>query len=203
MGTILALISRQTGLFVFIGCIFYLCNHKMFKEIFYISCFFILVLCLSNFYAQNTSASGFNFKHLWGLFYSILEKDIFYTLKWSLLPLYGYIPILIYFCTRKKIFYNVIIIEKIILFFIFFATIGISYLAGPDMSVRNIIRQTVIVLPILSIFLMYYSESNNNKDNFLIYEKLLLFLIFISSFHPVYSNVKMIESLKKIINLYY
>ena len=70
------------------------------------------------------------------------------------------------------------------------------------MAVRNIIRQTVIVLPVLSIFLMYYSISKNNKNNFLIYDKLILLLIFISSFHPVYSKINIIEPLKKIINVY-
>ncbi len=202
LGTILALLSRQTGLFIYIGCIIYLYKNKMFKEIFYITCLLILILYLSNIYAQNTSTNGFNFKHLWGLFYSILNKDITYTLKWLLLPLYGYIPILIYFFTRKNIFYKVLITEKVILIFIFLATIGVSFLAGPDMAVRNIIRQTVIVLPILSIFLMYYSAPNNNKNNFLTHEKLLLFLILISSFHPVYSKIKIIEPIKTIINVY-
>lgn len=161
-----------------------------------------MILYLSNFYAQNTSNGGFNFKHLWGLFYSIFEKDLMYTLKWLLLPLYGYIPILIYLFSKKNLFYKILTTEKIILIFIFFATIGVSFLAGPDMAVRNIIRQTVIVLPVLSIFLMYYSISKNNKNNFLIYDKLILLLIFISSFHPVYSKINIIEPLKKIINVY-
>lgn len=202
VGTILALISRQTGLFLYIGCVFYLYKNKMFKEIFYLTCLFLIILYLSNFYAQKTSTSGFNFKHLWGLFFSIFEKDIIYTLKWLLLPLYGYIPILIYFFTRKNIFYKILNTNKIILIFIFISTIGISFLAGPDMAVRNIIRQTVIVLPVLSIFLLCYSIAKNKKNVFLIYEKILLILIFISSFHPVYSKIKIIEPLKKIVNFY-
>ena len=118
------------------------------------------------------------------------------------MPLYGYIPILIYFFTRKNIFYKILNTDKIILIFIFISTIGISLLAGPDMAVRNIIRQTVIVLPVLSIFLLCYSIANNKKNVFLIYEKILLILIFISSFHPVYSKIKIIEPLKKIVNFY-
>lgn len=203
LGTILSLISRQTGLFLFIGCIFYLYKNKMFREILYVFVFFILILFLSNFYAQNTSVSGFNFKHLWGLFFSIYEKDLMYTVKWLLLPLYGYIPLILFAFTRKKIFIKNINTEKIILIFIFLSTTGISILAGPDMAIRNVIRQTVIVMPVLLIFFLYYSVPNNNKNNFLISEKVLLVLIFISSFHPVYSKIKIFESLRAITKMYY
>jgi len=196
LGVLVTLISRQTGLFVFMACIFYLYNNKMFKSILYISLLFVLVFMTSNFYANNSSINGFEFKHLYGLFYSIFSKDLVYTIKWIMLPLYGFIPILIYSFTRKNIFSKKINLEKIILIFIFLSTIGIGILAGPDLAGRNIIRQTVIVLPVISIYLLFYSFPNNNKRNFLIYEKILLIFIFISSFHPVYSKIKFLELIK-------
>ena len=168
----------------------------MFKSILYISLLFVLVFVSSNFYANNSSINGFDFKHLYGLFYSIFSKDLVYTIKWIMLPLYGFIPILIYSFTRKNIFSKKINLEKIILIFIFLSTIGISFLAGPDLAGRNIIRQTVIVLPVISIYLLFYSLPKNNKKSFLIYEKILILIFYISSLHPVYSKVKILEFVK-------
>ena len=196
IGVLVTLISRQTGLFVFLGCIFYLYNNKMFKSILYISVLLVIMLMLSNFYANNTSSNGFDFKHLYGLFISILSKDFFYTIKWLGLPLYGFIPILIYSFTRKNLFSNKINLEKIILIFIILSTIGVSILAGPDLAGRNIIRQTVIILPVISIYFLFYSQPKNNNIKFSIYEKTLLIFFFISSFHPVFSKIKFLELIK-------
>ena len=79
LGTIITLISRQTGLFVFLCCILLL-YQDIFREILYISILIIIIFNLSNFYAKNTTI-GFNFKHLWGIFSSIAEKDLIYILS--------------------------------------------------------------------------------------------------------------------------
>tara|TARA_B110000027_G_scaffold134187_1_gene165444 strand:- start:246 stop:1343 length:1098 start_codon:yes stop_codon:yes gene_type:complete len=198
LGTIITLMSRQTGLFVFFCCILFLYQNKQYREILYVTILIVIIFNLSNFYAKNTSTIGFNFKHLWGIYFSIVEKDLIYTIKWLLLPLYGYLPILLYSIFRRKFFNLKISLEKILLILIFCSTIGISILAGPDMASRNIIRHTVIVLPVLSIFFLYYSSPSNNNVNFLVHEKILLILIIASSFHPTYSKIKIFESLKVI-----
>ena len=61
---------------------------------------------------------SFDFKHLYGLFYSIFSKDLFYTIKWLLLTLYGFIPILIYSFPNNNNG-NFLIYEKILLIFFF------------------------------------------------------------------------------------
>ena len=168
----------------------------MLKSIFYISILLLIVLTLSNFYANNSSTNGFDFKHLYGLFFSIFSKDFLYTIKWLALPLYGFIPILIYSFTRKNLFSKKISLEKIILIFIILSVIGISILSGPDLAGRNIIRLTVIILPVISIYFLFYSKPKNNNLKFSIYEKALLVFFFISSFHPVYSKIKFLELIK-------
>lgn len=198
LGTIITLISRQTGLFVFLCCILLLYQDRKFREILYISILIIIIFSLSNFYAKNTSTIGFNFKHLWGIFSSIAEKDLIYTIKWLLLPLYGYLPIIVYSIFRRKFLNIKFSLERMLLIFLFISTIGVSVLAGPDMASRNIIRHTVIVLPVLAIFFLYYSYPSNKNVKFLFHEKILLIFIIFSSFHPTFSKIKIIESLKVI-----
>ena len=194
LGALIALISRQTGLFVFIATIYYCYENKMFKSFLSIFLAFILIFFLSNFYAENTSIGGFNFKHLYGLYDSIFIKKEFYELtKWLMLPFYSFITLIIFIFTRRDIITKNINSEKLIFFFIVLSTIGITLLAGPELAGRNIIRQTSIIFPLLVIYLIFFSTTKNSKKNFLIHEKIIILIFYISSLHPVYSKVKILE----------
>tara|TARA_Y100000590_G_C15604146_1_gene971277 strand:- start:249 stop:1340 length:1092 start_codon:yes stop_codon:yes gene_type:complete len=197
LGVLISIISRQTGLFVFLGAIFYFYKKKMFKSIFVISIIFFGILMIANFYAKNNSSAGFTYEHLWGIFNSIfINREYVELIKWLMLPFYSFLPIILYLFTRKEIIPNNINKEKFILIFIIISTIGISLLAGPELATRNIIRQTTIILPILVIYLMFFSRPKKKLKSFLNYELLMVLIFYISSLHPVYSKIEILKLVK-------
>lgn len=197
LGLIISLISRQTGLFVLIGFLYFCYNKKYYQSFFYgllITCF---IFISSNYYAQNSSLSSFNFDHLVGLFKSIFfEDEIIKTFSWMFLPFYSFLPLIFYLFLRKFEKEKFLKMRPLIILFIFVSTIGISYLAGPELAGRNIIRQTSVVIPLLVFLILVYSKNNHKIKNLKIIEKILIFLIFISSLHPVYSKIELLEQLK-------
>lgn len=192
-----SLMSRQTGLFVFIALL-YLCYYKkLYKTSFLSLIIFCIILFLSNHYASKSSVSGFNFEHLMGFFKSINSgKQIFETIKWMALPIYSFLPVIIFLFSRKFIKAKLFQTDSLIIFFIFSSTIGISYLAGPDLAGRNILRQTSIVLPLLMFLIITKSKNKYKMNNLNLIEKIFIFLIFLSSFHPIYSKFQFLNQIK-------
>ncbi|MAV56518.1 MAG: hypothetical protein CMI79_03190 [Candidatus Pelagibacter sp.] len=197
LSLIISLISRQTGLFILIGFLYFCYNKKYYQTLFiglFISCF---IFFLSNYYAQNSSISGFNFDHLVGFFKSIFfEDEINKILNWIFLPFYSFLPLIFYLFLKKFEKEKFLKIQPLIIFFIFLSTVGISYLAGPELAGRNIIRQTSIVIPLLVFLILVYSKNRYNNMHLKIIDKILILLIFISSLHPIYSKIKLLEQLK-------
>ena len=100
-GMLLALMSRQNGVFLFIAYIinnFFKKRFLIIKDsstILSIVLFFIISL-LSNNYADKVSINNFNFMHVYGIFIWVYESfDLVKLFKWILLPLYSYLPLII------------------------------------------------------------------------------------------------------------
>ena len=113
-----------------------------------------------------------------------------------MLPFYSFIALIIFIFTRRDIITKNINSEKLIFFFIILSTIGITLLAGPELTGRNIIRLTSMIIPLLVIYLIFFSKTKNSKKNFLIHEKILILFFYISSLHPVYSKIKILELIR-------
>jgi len=200
VGVIFALISRQNGIFVFVA---YFVNnliskrYKIFKDTSTVLSIilFIFISLLSNNYANNVSETNFNFRHVYGLFEWIVTSfELIKLVKWILLPLYSYLPLLIissFFFKFKKLdkIYNK---NFFILIFIFISIICIPFLSGPDLASRNIIRLTSLAYPIILIIgLCYVSVKKKLLNNILFI--FIILILHIWSLHPKYSIITIHE----------
>ena len=117
-------------------------------------------------------------------------------LKWILLPIYSFLPLILFSYLRKGFLNLNLNSKKIMLIFISLSTILITILAGPELASRNILRQTSIILPIFVIYLMYFSVEKNERKSFFVSEYIILIIFFISSLHPIYSKIKILNLIK-------
>ena len=206
LGIFFSLTSRQNGISLFFG---YLIKkvlenkNKFFKDKNLIASIIMIVIVtlIANNYAKNVSTSGFAFSHINGIFYWIKNnwdlKDLIY---WLILPLYSYLPALFIILTSRKIvgFSRNYIKQNIVLFFIFFSIIGISYIPGPEMSGRHIIRHTTLAYPVLLIWMSWFTQSKKKFYN--IYSiTLVIIILHIWSFHPRYSKISAFEFLRELL----
>ena len=158
----------------------------------------MIVSLTANNYASKVSTSSFDFGHAYGIFeWFLTDWNLANFLKWTVLPLYSYFPITIIFLFffKLKDYDRNILKDYIILIFIFLSIIGVSYLPGPEMADRNIIRQTSLAYPIFLVGGLWFMAAKKKFFN-----KTLLILIIIAlhmwSFHPRYSTVSSFEFLR-------
>ena len=155
----LGLISRQNGIFIFIAYVidkFFVLKYKAIRDkSIILSILILLIVSLTaNNYASKVSTSSFDFGHAYGIFeWFLTDWNLANFLKWTVLPLYSYFPITIIFLFffKLKDYDRNILKDYIILIFIFLSIIGVSYLPGPEMADRNIIRQTSLAYPIFLV----------------------------------------------------
>ena len=196
----LGLISRQNGIFIFIAYFIKNFLDKKFKIIkdknTILSILFLLIISfIANKYAKEVSSGNFNYEHVYGIFDWILTSfNLIKLLKWLLLPLYSYLPVLLIGLIFLKL--NEIkkgdMLNFLILIFIFFSMVGVSYLPGPDLAGRNIIRQTSLAYPVILIWGLWFFELKVKVLNVATFIFVLL-IIHIWSLHPRYSNVSLFE----------
>ena len=82
-----------------------------------------------------------------------------------------------------------------IMIFLFISIVGVSYLPGPDLAGRNIIRQTSLAYPIFLIFGLWFFELKGKIFNIVTFIFLIL-IMHIWSLHPRYSNFSLFEILR-------
>ena len=202
-GVFFGLISRQNGIFLFVSYIInklFVLKYKIIKDIGVVASIFILIIItlIANNYASKVSSTSFDFRHAYGIFeWFLVDWNLVNFLKWMLLPLYSYLPILIIFLffLKLKTYDSKQLKNYIILIFIFLSILGVSYLPGPEMAGRNIIRQTSLAYPVLLVGSVLFMEAKKILSN----RTLLIFVIFslhIWSFHPRYSTISTFEFLR-------
>lgn len=202
-GVTLSLISRQNGIFLFISHIVYRIinnKHKFYKDknLIFSLILILLLSSIANNYATKVSASSFNFVHVYGIFtWVINEFDFSYFIKWIMLPLYSYLPLIFVFLAYRKI--NITdknnLKQFFIVIFIFLSIVGVAYLPGPTMAGRNIIRQTTLAYPAILIGILWFSTSPMKKYNISFFLT-LIGLLHLWSFHPSYSIFTLFEVLR-------
>lgn len=203
IGVFFGLISRQNGIFLFAAFLiekFFVLKYKLIKDKSVIASILILLIIsfTANNYAKHVSLEGFDFRHAYGIFdWLAKEFNLLYFLKWAILPFYSYFPalIIIVIFFNLKSFDKSILKDYIVLLFIFFSIIGISYLPGPQMAGRNIIRQTSLAYPVIlvgGLWFMSVKKKFFNKSLLI----LIIILLHIWSFHPRYSKINTFEFLR-------
>jgi hypothetical protein len=203
VGMLLALMSRQNGVFLFIAYIinnFFKKRFMIIKDsstILSIVLFFIISL-LSNNYADKVSINNFNFMHVYGIFIWVYESfDLVKLLKWILLPLYSYLPLIII----SLFFFKFNELDKktknnfFILLFIFITIVSIPFLSGPALAGKNIIRLTSLAYPIVLIIGLCFMTIKNKILNKIIFFSIII-ILHIWSFHPRYSIISTFETLR-------
>ena len=200
LGFFLGILSRQNGIFLFIAYLinnFLHKNFKIIKDKKTILALFIMIIVsmFANKYAEEVSIDKFNYMHVYGIFEWIYNSfNLAILLKWFMLPLYSYLPIIIFI----SIFLRLNFIQKIninnflIIIFIFVSIIGVSYLSGPGTSGRNIIRLTTLVYPLILISILCFMKLKNKIFSIPIFY-FILFILHIWSFHPKYSIFSITE----------
>jgi len=199
----LGLSSRQNGIFIFIANLINIFFQKKFlfwKERSFIFSILILLVIffISNHYASKVSIQKFDYKHVYGIFEWFSNSWNFIEfMKWILLPLYSYFPVIIvFFIFRKiKVFQKQDMTDYSILIFLFFSIVGMSILSGPELSGRNIIRLTSLAYPIILVWLSWFTILKKKS-----YNKSLIVLLIVSlhiwSLHPTYSNISLFGFLR-------
>ncbi len=202
-GVFFGLISRQNGVFILI--VYFIKNflNKKFgiiKDKHTILTFILLLIIsfLANKYAKEVASGNFDYKHVYGIFDWILTSfNLIILLKWLILPLYSYLPailiglIFLKFNEKKKNNMS----DFFIMIFLFISIVGVSYLPGPDLAGRNIIRQTSLAYPIFLIFGLWFFELKGKIFNIVTFIFLIL-IMHIWSLHPRYSNFSLFEILR-------
>ena len=199
----LGLVSRQNGIFLLIANLINILLNNKYK--FFINKSFvfsllilIIVFLLSNRYATQVSTQDFDLKHIYGIFQWFYNDWNFLEFtKWMLLPFYSYLPILIIFFIYRKLKDNQkkTLKDNLILIFIFLSIIGISFLPGPEMAGRNLIRQTTLAYPIILIWLSWFTVLKKKTYNKIV---IIFFIIILHiwSLHPTYSNISLFDFLR-------
>ena len=151
----------------------------------------LIIFLISNNYASKVSIQKFDYKHIYGIFEWFSNSWNFIEfIKWILLPLYSYFPVIIvFFIFRKpKVFQKKDMTDYSILIFLFVSIVGMSILSGPELSGRNIIRLTSLAYPIILVWLSWFTilKKKSYNKSFIVF---LIVSLHIWSFHPTYSNI--------------
>ena len=180
---VIPIFLRQTAIAIFISSFIFLMKNKKFLYsfvmvlLFFISFYFISVI------SNKISTDTFNYDYAYGIIYydfSQVEKLI----RFLCLPLVSFFPLGIFLFSKKRM--NTDFIKSMILLSICLMMIAQPILAGPDGSLRNVVRITTLCYPIMLVLLFYnFSLRKLISKNYIYYSYLLC--LFFWSLHPTFS----------------
>jgi len=114
-------------------------------------------------------------------------------IKFLLLPMVSFFPLLIFFLSKVKKDIN--IFNAIIILFACVMMIGQPIMAGPDGSINNVGRIASLCYPLLTVFFFYtFDLKKIIKNNYLFY--FFITGLFAWSLHPTFSVFKIFEDLR-------
>ena len=174
---------RQTAVALFIGSFLILLKKKRFIECFFLSILFLFFLFFISLIADIISPHNFSFKYAYGIIFydfSQIEKLI----RFLGLPIISFFPLGIFILSKIK--KNIDKDKFLILTFICLMMIAQPILAGPDGSLRNIVRISTLCYPIIVSLLFYRYDISKIINNNLIFFTYVAGL-FIWSLHPTFS----------------
>jgi hypothetical protein len=190
--TVFSIYLRQTSIALFVSsCIFLLLNKKTKTFIALLltySVSFILIIKIGKF----ISTDKFPIHLAYGIIFydfSQIEKLI----KFLLLPMVSFFPLLIFFLSKIKNDIN--ILSAIIMLFACIMMIGQPIMAGPNGSINNVGRIASLCYPLLTVFFFYtFDLKKIIKSNYLFY--FFITGLFAWSLHPTFSVFKIFEDLR-------
>ena len=207
-GTI-PLFLRQTSIALFIGSLIILFINKKYIQAFlcfilffiiiyvkkkskstyrkkpFLKILFFIIINYISYVSNIISPQNFNFKYAYGIIlYDFSEVER--LLRFLALPIISFFPLGIFLFSKKK---NGINNKNVlIMLFICLMMIGQPILAGPDGSLRNVVRIATLCYPILVSLLFYKFDITKVLNNNLIFYSFVIGL-FLWSFHPTFSII--------------
>ncbi len=183
-GTI-PLFLRQTSIALFIGSLIILFINKKYIQAFLCFILFFIIINYISYVSNIISPQNFNFKYAYGIIlYDFSEVER--LLRFLALPIISFFPLGIFLFSKKK---NGINNKNVlIMLFICLMMIGQPILAGPDGSLRNVVRIATLCYPILVSLLFYKFDITKVLNNNLIFYSFVIGL-FLWSFHPTFSII--------------
>lgn len=201
----LATISRQNVILILFGLIL---NKLIFKKKFHVTFFdlsialiiYYLTHSVNNYYA--TAVGGENYaydiKVRFGIFFSDYSlKDLLF---FTAFPIINFLPFFLFPFFLKSTLSNIDYKNDTIIFFsilVFIQIIFIAYIAGPEITGKNIIRLINLSYPFLILIIIKTFKENNTISNIKIFIGMLFFIIW--SAHPTYSKIDIFSRIVKII----
>lgn len=174
---------RQTAIAIFVGSLLFLLKNKKYLYGIILSVLFFLSLKFISLISDMVSVHNFNFKYAYGIiFYDFSQIEKLF--RFLCLPLVSFFPLGIFIFSRRKD--NTDKKNSLILLFICLMMIGQPILAGPDGSLRNVVRITTLCYPILVSLLFYNFNLNNFLSKNFLYICFIIGL-FLWSLHPTFS----------------
>ena len=174
---------RQTAIAIFVGSLLILLKNKKFLYSILLTVFFFLCLKFISQVSNKISIYDFSFKYAYGIInydFSEIEKLI----RFLCLPLVSFFPLGIFFFSTRRV--DIDKKKALVLLFISLMMIVQPILAGPDGSLRNVVRISTLCYPIFVSFLFYTFNLNNIFSKNYIYISFLIGLFF-WSLHPTFS----------------
>jgi hypothetical protein len=179
---------RQTSIAFFIGGLFYLISSKErdYVKIILFSLSFMILFKLNSIIGNSISPDRFNSNYAFGIFFfdfSNIEKLI----KFLLLPLISFFPLLIIILSSMKLKKNINISVCLSCLIIAVLMIGQPIMGGPDWTQRNVVRISSLSYVISSFFTIYTFKHQKLLENSYLFSVFIIGLFF-WSFHPLYSK---------------
>lgn len=190
--TTLTIFLRQTSIALFFASFIYLYFNKKIKLMIFLCLIYCLGLVIIIFIGKYISVISFPFSNVYGIFlYDFTQIEI--LIKWSLLPVVSFFPLILFFFSKLKKNINI----KTILIFLIpcLMMIGQPYLGGPLESSRNLIRITTLSYPILVILMFYCFDLRRILNNNLIFY-FYTSCLFMWSIHPTFSKYNLFSFLR-------
>ena len=191
----LSLTARQTGVVFLISAISNLIVFKR-KSIINLKLLIIMIIgyyiffSLIIFYSKNSSNTNFDYTHINGIFFYLINKfNILNLINFISLPFlsYGLLLLFIFFFLKLKKNFSTNKQKIFIIFLSILLIISQPILAGPELTGRNIIRlSTLAYVLVISLLTFIYREKKILNN----YKILFIIIQIICSFHPTFSILK-------------
>ena len=201
-GFFIALITRQNSIFFLLSILIAKLIFKKkslvnYKDIFFITILTLLIFTINTKFAAHHTIYNESYSLMMRLNLFTFDFTFLDFIKYNLFPMIILVPPFLYLiCEKKKItFYKIEIELFLILLLMVLFTASVAYVGGPIVTGKNLTRLINLTYPLMILFTIMPFKLKKNQLSSL---KSLFYttIILIWSFHPTFSNIKILSFLK-------